>query len=76
MTERIPKRQLWTARYRAYRHKYGRLKALWRGVVFYEILFLPHNIGKGIAKRMVRDELELLQYLVSIEVEVELGALL
>lgn len=52
--------QIWKIRYRAYRHKYGRFKAFWRGIVLTEL----YMMSKGIAQ----DDLELIEHLLSVEV--------
>lgn len=63
--KRIPLRQLWGIRYRAYRHKYGRLKAFLKGIVLGEIAMrLPKLGAHGIIQQ---DELDLLQHLVRVE---------
>lgn len=63
-SRRIPKQQLWRTRYRAYRHKYGRRKACWRGIVLSELYVLSR--GKFF-KGILADEVELFQYLVTVE---------
>lgn len=67
MSTKIPKKTLWRMRYRAYRHKYGKLGALWRGVVYYAVYDLLDNAAKGVLARMMDDENELIQYLVTAE---------
>ena len=57
--QRIPRLSLWRGRYQAYRHKYGRLKALWRGIVLTEL----YMFCKGI----VEDDKDLLEHLIHVE---------
>ena len=66
-SRKIPKRELWPPRYRAYRKKYGRFKAFWRGIVLAEL---------GPARWIRDDEIELMQHLVTVEavgVELRMG---
>lgn len=56
--KKIPRLELWPPRYRAYRRKYGRFKAFWRGVVLAEL---------GPARWILDDEIELMQHLVTVE---------
>lgn len=58
-SRKIPRLELWRGRYRAYRHKYGRLRAFWRGIVLAEL---------GLAYWIRDDEIELVQHLVTVEV--------
>lgn len=55
----IPIRRIWVMRYRAYRHKYGRWAAFWRGVVWGEVAFR--------VKTVMDDDLELMEHLVSVK---------
>lgn len=57
----IPRRQIWVTRYRAYRHKYGRLTAFWRGVVWGEVAIQVQNV--------LSDDLELMEHLISVKLE-------
>lgn len=59
---KLPRRQIWPTRYRAYRHKYGRLAAFWRGIVLSELVF--HNIQ---VKSVMKDDLELMEHLISVK---------
>ena len=64
--KRIPLRQLWGVRYRAYRHKYGPLKAFFRGIVLGEIAI---RIPKLRIQQILRqDEIDLMQHLVRFEI--------
>lgn len=59
---KTPRRIVWPTRYRAYRHKYGRGAAFWRGIVLSELVFHGYNI-----KSVYNDDLELMEYLISIK---------
>jgi hypothetical protein len=62
---------LYLGRYRAYRTKYGRFRAFWRGV----ILSWAYTQSKGkVGKGIVADDLELIHLLVTVKlVGVRLG---
>lgn len=59
--KKIPRLRLWRHRYSAYRHKYGRWLAFWRGVVLLEM----YTLSRG----LMDDEKELFEHLFTIEVE-------
>ena len=59
--KKVPRRQIWATRYRAYRHKYGRLAAFWRGVVWGEVAIHVQDV--------LSDDLELMEYLISVKLE-------
>lgn len=67
-SNKIPRKILWRMRYQAYRRKYGRWKAFWRGIVLGEVTFcFPRLMW------LWEDECALMEHLVKVEqVSVEL----
>ena len=51
--------KFWYVRYHAYRHKYGRFRAFWRGVVLSKLYMISSSI--------LKDERELMDHLFKVE---------
>ena len=49
---------VWKIRYRAYRHKYGRFKAFWRGIVLAELFMM--------SKGVLQDDADLMDHLITV----------